>query len=183
MVARREGSAQSLGRSATRMSVGVEHTHFALSRLPLGADASDTTLEIASPRDLGHRIRRLAEGRCCEVGRAHPPLVTIEDYDDAPQRKGLTPGPLRSLHSRVDKHLCIDLRCLRPPTVEQLGARSGAEGVDSFPCGGETRGGHSAVTKRKWLVVVALILAALATAALVPYSTDAVDYVGVTSIR
>jgi hypothetical protein len=66
----------------------VEDTLFALSRLRLGGDASATTRAIASPRDLGHRTRRLAEGRCCEVGRAHPPLVTIEDYDDAPQRKG-----------------------------------------------------------------------------------------------
>jgi peptidoglycan/LPS O-acetylase OafA/YrhL len=43
------------------------------------------------------------------------------------------------------------------------------------------------VTKRRWLVVLALILAALATAAVVlysiPYSTDLVDYGGVTSIR
>lgn len=39
------------------------------------------------------------------------------------------------------------------------------------------------MTKRRWLVVLALILAALATAALVPYSTDAVDYGGFTSIR
>ena len=70
------------------MSVGVEDTLFALSRLRLAGDASDSTRAIASPRDLGHRIRRLAEGCCCEVGRAHPPLETIEDYDDAPQRNG-----------------------------------------------------------------------------------------------
>ena len=81
-------SSQDCSQAATWISVGVEDTLFALSRLRLGGDASETIPALASPRDLGYRTRRLAEVRCCEVGRAHPPLVSNEDYDDAPQPKG-----------------------------------------------------------------------------------------------
>jgi len=52
---------RTVGREATWMSAGVEDTLFALSRLRLAGDASDTARAIASPRDLGHRTRRLAD--------------------------------------------------------------------------------------------------------------------------
>jgi hypothetical protein len=92
------------------MSEEWMNTQFSVSRARPTDDASDATRCLPSRRDLGHRTRRGARTPLLQ-GRAHPPVVTIEGYDDAPQRPALS--PLALAHGQ---HLCMDLRCPRPPT-------------------------------------------------------------------
>jgi hypothetical protein len=75
------------GGVAGPLVVGASHAVFEL-REP--DDSSVRTAAIPSRCDLGHRTRRRANRRC-EVGRVHPLVVTIEGYDDAPQRPALLP--------------------------------------------------------------------------------------------